>query len=81
MKKVLEKLKSRKMWACLIGVAVGVAAMLGVEESTVSTIAGAVTSVLSVMTYIVTEGKIDAAAVKNAAQQAEDAVQKVREEA
>lgn len=81
MKNVLEKLKSRKMWACLIGVAVGIAAMLGVDESTVGTIAGAVMSVLSVITYIVTEGKIDAAAVKNAAEKVEDAVQKVQEDA
>ena len=62
---VLRKLASRKLWMALAGVATGVAMLLGIEGSEISTVAGAVTAVASVITYIVTEGKVDAAAVKN----------------
>ena len=60
---MIQKLTSRKLWMAIAGVAVGIATILGVEGSDVSTVAGAVTSIASIITYIVTEGKIDAAAV------------------
>ena len=62
---ILRKLTSRKLWLALAGVATGVAVILGVDGSEISTVAGAVTAVASVITYIITEGKVDAAAVKN----------------
>jgi hypothetical protein len=49
----------------IAGVAVGIATILGVKGSDVSTIAGAVTSIASIVTYIITEGKIDAVRVKS----------------
>ncbi|MCI9375985.1 MAG: hypothetical protein HFF85_06270, partial [Oscillibacter sp.] len=38
------------------------------DESTISSIAGAVVSVASVVSYIITEGKVDAESVKKAAE-------------
>ena len=60
---ILKKLTSRKLWLALAGVATGVAVILGVDGSEITTVAGAVTALASVVTYIMTEGKIDAAAV------------------
>lgn len=61
---ILKKLTSRKLWAAIAGVATGIAVIFGVEGSEITDIAGAVMSLVSVMTYIITEGKVDAAAVK-----------------
>lgn len=63
--KILRKLSSRKLWLALAGVATGIAMALGVEATDVSTVAGAITALVSVVTYIVTEGKVDAESVKN----------------
>lgn len=64
MSEIIRKLSSRKLWLAIAGVATGIALALGVEQSQITTVAGAVTAVVSVVTYIITEGKIDAAAVK-----------------
>lgn len=58
-----EKLTSRKFWAMIVGVVLGVGIAFGLDEGTISTVAGSVTSIVSLLTYIVVEGKIDAAAV------------------
>lgn len=75
-----RKLSSRKLWACIAGVVLGAAAVFGLDESTISTVAGAVTALASVITYIVTEGKIDAAAVAGAAEKVEETVKLMTEE-
>ena len=49
--------------AALAGVATGLAMVFGVDETTISTVAGAVTTVASVVSYIMSEGMVDAAAV------------------
>lgn len=61
-----QKISSRKLWAAVAGVIVGLAMVFGLDETTVNTVSGAVVAVASVITYIVTEGKIDAEGVKNA---------------
>lgn len=61
-----QKLSSRKLWACIVGVGMGIAIAFGLDESTITTVAGAVTSLISVVTYVLAEGKIDAAAVNQA---------------
>ena len=77
MKKILEKLTSRKLWMAVAGVATGIAVVMGANAGDVSAVAGAVTAVVSVVTYIVTEGKIDAEGVKNAAQAVQDAADRL----
>ena len=71
---IWKKLTSRKLWMAIAGVATGLALVLGVDGGDISDVAGAVTAVASVVTYIITEGKIDAEAVKNAAEAAGGAV-------
>jgi len=63
MENFLKKLTSRKFLAALAGVATGLAMVFGVDETTISTVAGAVTTVASVVSYIMSEGMVDAAAV------------------
>lgn len=77
MNDVMRKLSSRKLWAAVAGVVAGLAMAFGLDETVISTVAGAVVSVISVITYITTEGKIDAAAVGQAAQKTAEAFQKV----
>ena len=71
---MLNKLTSRKLWIAIAGVATGIAIALGADASDIQTVAGAVTAVMSAVTYIITEGKIDAEAVKNAVQGVQDVV-------
>ena len=64
-KTILEKLKSRKLWAAIVGVIVGVAAAFGIEGNDWAEIAGIVTSAVSVVSYIFAEGSIDKANAEN----------------
>ena len=73
MRSLAEKLKSRKLWAALAGVVVGLAMVFGLDESIISTVSGAVTAVASVVAYIITEGRIDAEGVKNAIEKVDEA--------
>jgi hypothetical protein len=74
MSEILRKLSSRKLWMALAGIATGVAMALGAESTEISTVAGAVTAVVSVVTYIITEGKIDAEGVKSAIVEIQDGI-------
>ena len=65
METLKRKLSSRKLWAAVAGVVTGLAMVFGLDESVISTVSGAVVSVVSLVTYIITEGKVDAAGVKN----------------
>lgn len=56
-----QKLSSRKLWAAVIGVIVGLAAAFGIEENEYAQIVGVVGSVVSVVSYIFGEAKVDAA--------------------
>lgn len=62
---MVEKLMSRKLWMAIAGIATGIAMVLGVEGTEITTVAGGVVALISCVTYIYTEGKIDAEAVKN----------------
>lgn len=72
MKDMLNKLKSRKFLTCVAGVVMGVCMVFGLDEGAINTVAGAVTAVISIATYIYTEGKIDAEAVDKIKDAAED---------
>ena len=64
MRDIIQKLSSRKLWMALAGVATGVAMVLGADTTEIGTVAGAVTALISAVTYIIVEGKIDAEGVK-----------------
>jgi hypothetical protein len=61
MKTFVRKLSSRKLWAAIVGVVVGVAAAFGIDGNDWAEIAGIVTSAASVISYIFAEGSVDAA--------------------
>ena len=77
MNEILRKLSSRKLWMALAGIFTGVAMALGADSTDVSEVAGAATAIVSVVTYIVTEGKIDAESVKNAIIEIQDGVEAI----
>ena len=64
-----RKLSSRKLWAAIAGVVTGLAMVFKLDESTISSVAGAVVSAASVVSYIITEGRVDAQGVKKAAEE------------
>ena len=75
MSNLVRKLSSRKLWAAVAGVVAGLAMVFGLDETVITTVAGAVVSVMSIVTYIVTEGKIDTEGVKNAIENIQDATE------
>ena len=79
MKEILRKLSSRKLWTALAGIAAGLALAFGLDQEAVASTAGAVVSVVSVVTYIVTEGRIDAEGVKKAIEDTQAAVEDIEE--
>ena len=68
-----QKVTSRKFLAALVGIITGLAMVFGLDQNIITTISGAVMALASVIVYIATEGKIDAAAVGEAAKKVEDA--------
>ena len=77
---MIAKLKSRKFWAALLGVAVGVGLAFGVDGDSITAVAGAVTALVSVVTYIRTEGKIDAEAITVTVEAIQEAVGELAEQ-
>lgn len=71
---IAQKLSSRKLWAAVAGLVTGLAMVFGLDENIISTVAGGVVSIASIMTYIVTEGQIDKAAVGKAAEDVKESV-------
>ena len=77
MKEFLAKLQSRKFLTCIAGFVMGLCMVFGLDTNTINSIAGAVTAVASIVTYIYSEGKIDAAAVdkiKDTSEQVKDVI-------
>lgn len=69
----MQKFTSRKFLAAIAGIITGLAMVFGLDADVISTVSGAVVAVASVVTYITTEGKIDAEGVANAAEKIDDA--------
>lgn len=61
----IRKIASRKLWLAIAGVTTGIALILGVDGSSITDVSGALVSLASAITYIITEGKIDAERVKS----------------
>lgn len=73
-----RKLSSRKLWAAIAGIVTGLAMVFGLDEGTISNVAGAVVSVASVVAYIIAEGRVDAEGVKKAVNDVQDAVDDIK---
>ena len=56
-----QKLSSRKLWAAIAGVIVGLVVAFGGEAETIKTVAGSVMSVVSAIIYILAEAGVDTA--------------------
>ncbi len=80
MKTFIRKISSRKFLAALAGLVMGLAMVFGLDEGIMTTVSGALTAVASVVAYIVSEGRVDAAAVGEAVEQVQDAVESVTDE-
>lgn len=80
MSEFIRKLSSRKLWMAIAGVATGIAMALGVDASEIATVAGAVTAIVSVVTYIAVEGKVDAESVKNTIVEIQDVTELFKDE-
>ena len=80
MRAFIKKLTSRKFLAAVAGVIAGLCMVFGLDESIITTVAGAVTAVGSVIAYIVTEGRVDAQAVKKALESVDKAKEELEKE-
>ncbi len=61
MQTIIRKLSSRKLWMAVVGIVVGIAATFGIEANDYIKIAGLVTTVASIFSFNIAEGKADAA--------------------
>ncbi|MBR5381449.1 MAG: hypothetical protein IK136_02390 [Oscillospiraceae bacterium] len=68
----MKKYTSRKFITAVAGIIAGVVVALGVDENFVTTVAGAVISAASLVTYIVTEGRLDEAAMERSREDERD---------
>ncbi|MBQ7293061.1 MAG: hypothetical protein IJW79_04905 [Clostridia bacterium] len=57
---IKRKLSSRKLWSAVVGVAVSLAAMFGIDEMTTGQITGLVSAIGVLVAYIFAEGMVDA---------------------
>ena len=64
----------KKIITMILGLISGLAIVFGLDQGEISTIAGAVVSVISVAGYLAAEGKIDIERIKAAAEAVNDAV-------
>lgn len=62
-----SKLTSRKFWVTLISLLTGIAQLFGADGDAVSTVSGIALSLIPVVIYVISEGRIDAAAASNGA--------------
>lgn len=82
---ILKKMASRKLWLAIAGVATGISVALGASladvqsiSTAVQTVIGCVTALVSAVTYIKTEGKIDAVSAEKASAALQEAIEAVR---
>ena len=76
----LRKISSRKLWAAAAGLIAGLAMVFGLDEGVVTSVACCVVSLGSVVAYIAAEGRIDAAGVKKAAEDVQEAMDELGKE-
>ena len=76
---LIRKLSSRKLWAAIAGVVTGLSIVFGLDGDVITAVSGAVVSLASVVTYIITEGKIDAEAVKQVVEDVQEVEKELNE--
>ena len=59
-----QKLSSRKLWAAIAGVVVGLVVAFGGDGETIQTVSGSVMSVVSAIVYILAEAGVDRASAQ-----------------
>ena len=64
----------KKILTMILGLVSGLAFAFGLDQGEISTIAGAVVAVFSVVSYLIAEGKIDVERIKAAAEAVNDVV-------
>ena len=77
-----KKFSSRKFILSFVGVIIGVVGMIGCSNDTTAIIAFVALEILSIIGYLIVEGKVDAAAVKaglDIAQEIADVLNKYKE--
>lgn len=76
---ILKKISSRKFLAMIVGVFMGVATVFSLDQTVINTVSGTVISLVSVITYIITEGKIDAKALEEASNKVKETLETMTE--
>lgn len=71
---MLEKFKSRKFLMATLSVIVGIMGMFGVADNTIEMVSSIALILIPIITYIITEGKIDAAAVNQVVSSIDDII-------
>ncbi len=66
MNQIFKKLTSRKFLLSAIGMLSGIAVLCGADADVVSILSGAAMTIIPALAYCIIEGRIDAAAVKQA---------------
>ena len=77
---MLKKITSRKFLAAVAGVIAGLSMVFGLSEEVITSVSGAVMAAGSLISYIITEGRIDAAKAGDAAQKIQNAVDAVQKD-
>jgi len=62
---MIEKLTSRKFWVAIISIIAGVLGVLGANDNIIQLVSSAGLILVPAVIYIITEGKIDAAALSS----------------
>ena len=77
---MMSKLTSRKWWTAVCGIIVGLALAFGADGDTITSVAGAVTSLVSIVVYILAEAGVDKANMTIVVDSLEDIEETAEEE-
>lgn len=75
---MLAKLKSRKFLMAFLSTVIGVLTMFGIDDTTVQMVSSIGLIVIPSITYIITEGCLDAAAIKKITSTIEEVVDVIK---
>lgn len=56
---MIEKLKSRKFWTAIIGIATGIVLMFSSDDNLIQLISGCILTIADTIIYITSEAQID----------------------